>query len=234
MSTDANTGPGTEPNSEPSKGHPEQLRLLLVDDHPVVRAGLAAMFAQHPRFEVADEAAEGGAALASVDRQHTVGNPFDVVLMDLQMPGGMDGVQATARLRRKYPDLPVLILTTYDTDADISAALAAGAAGYLLKDANFTDLCDAVLAAVAGEKVLAPEVAARLTAEPSPDELSEREKQILGELEFGYTNKQIGARLFISEATVKTHLAHIYRKLGAANRAQAIAIGQRLGIISTR
>ncbi|MFC0581503.1 response regulator transcription factor [Micrococcoides hystricis] len=212
----------------------QQLRLLLVDDHPVVRAGLTAMFAQHPGFVVADEAADGGAALASVDRHHALGEPFDVVLMDLQMPGGMDGVQATTQLRKKYPQLPVLILTTYDTDADISAALAAGAAGYLLKDASFTDLCDAVLAAVAGEKVLAPEVAARLNAQPDPDELSEREKQILGELEFGYTNKQIGAKLFISEATVKTHLAHIYRKLGAVNRAQAIAIGQRLGIISTR
>lgn len=210
------------------------LRLLLVDDHPVVRAGLAAMFAQQPQFTVAAQAADGAEAIQIVHREHTIGAGFDAVLMDLQMPGGMDGVRATAELRRRFPQLPVLILTTYDTDADISAALAAGAAGYLLKDASMAELTEAVRAAIRGERVLSPDVEARLQAEPTPDELSEREKEILGELEFGYTNKQIAAKLFISEATVKTHLAHIYRKLGAANRAQAIAIGQKLGIISTR
>lgn len=209
-------------------------RLLLVDDHPVVRAGLAAMFASDPDYAVAGQAAEGQEAIALVDRAHTTGEGFHAVLMDLQMPGGIDGVAATAELSRRFPELPVLILTTYDSDADISAALAAGAKGYLLKDADYADLCAAVDAAVAGQRVLSPDIEARLASEPSPDALSVREKEILGQLEFGFTNREIAAKLFISEATVKTHLAHIYRKLGASNRAQAIAIGQRLGLISTR
>ncbi|QGK69940.1 response regulator [Allosaccharopolyspora coralli] len=207
------------------------VRLLLVDDHPVVRRGLRAMFDDRDDMTVVAEAADGQQAL-DVLSETTV----DLVLMDLQMGAGMDGVTATRRIT-ELPDSPqVLVLTTYDTDADILAAVEAGATGYMLKDAPPEQLCDAVRAAARGQTALAPDVAARLLGRlrtPKPA-LSNREVEILRLLARGLSNRALSKELFISEATVKTHLVHIYDKLGVDNRTAAIAAALDHGIIRTR
>lgn len=198
------------------------LKILLVDDHPVVRAGLRAVLTEQGGLTVVAEAADGAAALAQLERLKTLGQRVDVVLMDLQMDG-MDGVTATARIRdRNGP--PVLVLTTYDSDTDIRAALDAGAAGYLLKDAPLPEVLAAVEAAAAGEQVLSADLAARLApgARANSTDLSPRELGLLQLLARGHTNKEIAAELFISQSTVKTHLIHIYDKLGVENRTAAI------------
>ncbi|MEV4614728.1 response regulator transcription factor [Kitasatospora sp. NPDC049258] len=206
------------------------ITVLLVDDHPVVRRGLRAMVDDFPDITAVGEAADGAEALrrlAELERRP------DVVLMDLQMGPGMHGVEATRRITA-LPDPPaVLILTTYSTDADILAAVEAGATGYLLKDAPPQEVAAAVHAAARGETVLAPPVAARLlgrvrSGRPS---LSPRETEILRLLAEGLANRQISRRLFISEATVKTHLVHIYDKLGVDSRTGAIAAGLGSGLI---
>lgn len=205
------------------------IRVLLVDDHPVVRRGLRAMVDDLPDVEAVGEAADGAEALRLLQD----GARPDVVLMDLQMGAGMHGVEATRRITA-LPDPPaVLILTTYSTDADILAAVEAGATGYLLKDAPPEDVATAVQAAARGETVLAPPVAARLLGRVRAGRpaLSPREAEILGLLAEGLANKQISRRLFISEATVKTHLVHIYGKLGVDSRTAAIAAGLAAGLI---
>ncbi|BCT78307.1 DNA-binding response regulator [Sinomonas cyclohexanicum] len=206
------------------------IRVLLVDDHPVVRAGLRAMLTDFEGVEVAAEASDGTAALAELEKARTLGEAIDVVLMDLQM-AGMDGVTATCRIRALDGAPPVLILTTYDTDADIRAALDAGAAGYMLKDAPPEDIRRAVLGAAAGSRVLAPGVEARIERTRGEDALSDRELELLELLAGGATNRQLARTLFISEATVKTHLVHIYAKLGVDNRTAAIAEARRRRII---
>ena len=212
------------------------IRILLVDDHPVVRAGLRAMLADFPGVSVVGEAANGDAALAELGRLNTLGEPVDLVLMDLQMGNGMDGVTATGRIKAGEagtPPPPVLILTTYDTDADILAAVEAGASGYMLKDAPPEQIQQAVFSAAAGQTALAPEVAARLMGRirnPSPA-LSPREVQLLELLATGMGNRAMAKQLFISEATVKTHLVHIYSKLGVDNRTAAIAVAAQRRII---
>lgn len=206
------------------------IRVLLVDDHPVVRAGLRAMLADFEGVEVAAEAADGAAALAELAKSRTLGERVDVVLMDLQM-AGMDGVTATGRVRALEGAPPVLILTTYDADADIRAALDAGASGYMLKDAPPEDIRRAVLAAAAGTRVLAPDVQARIERTRQEDALSARELELLALLAGGASNRALAKALFISEATVKTHLVHIYAKLGVDNRTAAIAEARRKRII---
>ncbi|MDQ0260732.1 response regulator transcription factor [Sinomonas atrocyanea] len=206
------------------------IRVLLVDDHPVVRAGLRAMLAGFEGVEVAAEASDGAAALTELTRARALGETVDVVLMDLQM-AGMDGVTATARLRELVDPPPVLILTTYDTDADIRAALDAGASGYMLKDAPPERIRRAVLDAAAGARVLAPGVEARIERTRLEDALSDRELELLALLAGGASNRQLAKSLFISEATVKTHLVHIYAKLGVENRTAAIAEARRRRII---
>ncbi len=211
----------------------KEIRVLLVDDHPVVRAGLRAMLADFEGIAVAAEAADGAAALAALARLNALGEPVDVVLMDLQMGAGMDGVTATGRIKAGTPAPPVLILTTFDSDADILAAVEAGASGYMLKDAPPEQIRQAVLAAAAGQTALAPEVAARLLGRirnPGPA-LSAREIQLLELLATGLGNRAIARQLFISEATVKTHLVHIYGKLGVDNRTAAIAVATQRRII---
>ncbi|GAA0688149.1 response regulator transcription factor [Kitasatospora atroaurantiaca] len=206
------------------------IRVLLVDDHPVVRRGLRAMVDDLPELEAVGEAADGVAALKVLEELEQ--RP-DVVLMDLQMGTGMHGVEATRRITA-LPDPPaVLILTTYSTDADILAAVEAGATGYLLKDAPPEDVAAAVRAASRGETVLAPPVAARLLGRVRAGRptLSPREAEILQLLAEGLANRQISKRLFISEATVKTHLVHIYDKLGVDSRTAAIAAGLTSGLI---
>ncbi|MDQ6739912.1 MAG: response regulator transcription factor [Actinomycetota bacterium] len=210
-----------------------EIRLLLVDDHPVVRAGLRAMLTEFEGITVAAEAADGGAALRELARLTTLGEQVDVVLMDLQMGAGMDGVTATAKIRSLPSPPPVLILTTYDTDADILAAVEAGASGYMLKDAPPEQIRQAVMSAAAGQTALAPEVAARLMGRirnPEPA-LSAREVQLVELLATGMSNRAIAKALFISEATVKTHLVHIYEKLGVDNRTAAISVATQRRII---
>ncbi|HEV7167513.1 MAG TPA: response regulator transcription factor [Micrococcaceae bacterium] len=210
-----------------------EIRVLLVDDHPVVRAGLRAMLTDFEGIAVAAEAADGAAALKEVERLRLLDEPVDVVLMDLQMGAGMDGVTATARLKSLISAPPVLILTTYDTDADILAAVEAGASGYMLKDAPPEQIRQAVLSAAAGQTALAPEVAARLMGRirnPEPA-LSAREVQLVELLSTGMSNRAMARQLFISEATVKTHLVHIYEKLGVDNRTAAIAVATKRRII---
>ncbi|QCO98433.1 response regulator transcription factor [Arthrobacter sp. 24S4-2] len=211
----------------------KDIRILLVDDHPVVRAGLRAMLTAFEGISVAAEAADGEAALKELKRLQILGDRVDVVLMDLQMGAGMDGVTATSRIKLLEEPPPVLILTTYDTDADILAAVEAGASGYMLKDAPPEQIHQAVLAAAAGQTALAPRVAALLMGRinnPAPT-LTPREVQLLELLATGLSNRAIAKQIFISEATVKTHLGHIYGKLGVDNRTAAIAAATQRRII---
>ncbi|GAA3287039.1 response regulator [Arthrobacter citreus] len=207
-------------------------RILLVDDHPVVRAGLRAMLSDFEGVEVAAEAADGAAAIAELARLQTLGTPVDVVLMDLQMAPGMDGVTATRQIRAAQGP-PVLILTTYDSDADILAAVDAGAAGYMLKDAAPEDIRSAVTAAAEGRTALAPQVAGRLLGQLRNPEtaLSPRELELLELLADGMANRAMARALYISEATVKTHLVHIYEKLGVDNRTAAVSEARKRRII---
>ena len=206
----------------------EPIRLLIVDDHPVVRDGLRGIFAGDAGFEVVGEAANGAEAVARVERLRP-----DVVLMDLRMPE-MGGVEAIARLREVAPAVRVLVLTTYDTDQDVLPAIEAGATSYLLKDTPREDLVRAVRAAHRGEPVLAPSVAGRLMGRmraPAHDALSQRELEVLKLVAAGAANREAAARLFVSEATIKTHLLHIYDKLGVRDRAAAVGEGYRRGLL---
>ena len=198
---------------------------MLVDDHPVVRAGLRGLLASEPDIDVIAEAGSGNEAIA---RAGSV-TP-DVILMDLRMPDG-DGVTATRRLAA---DFPIIVLTTYDTDADIVRAVAAGAMGYLLKDTTGPDLLRAIRSAVRGETVLAPSVAARLVhtvRAPAGGDLSERELEVLRLVADGAGNAEIGKRLHISAATVKTHLLRMYHKLGVNDRTAAVTTAVRRGLL---
>ena len=192
------------------------IRVLLADDHPVVREGLRGMLTAEPDIDVVGEAASGPEAVVLAERLRP-----DVILMDLRMPGG-DGVEAIRRL----PGTTVVVLTTYDSDADILRAVEAGAAGYLLKDTPRAVLADRVRAAARGETVLAPTVAGRLLgrmrAEPPAEQLSARETEVLALVARGLTNAEIGRNLFVSEATVKTHLLRASAKLGVSGRTAAV------------
>jgi DNA-binding NarL/FixJ family response regulator len=204
------------------------IRLVLSDDHPIVRAGMRALLEAEPDLSVVGEAssAEEAVRLAA-----TPG--VDLVLMDLQFPGRLQGVDATRRIR-STPGAPrVLVLTNYDTDADILGAIEAGASGYLLKDAPPGELVAAIRAAAAGESALAPAVASRLDAsQRSPDQrLTVRESEVLALVAGGSTNREIGQALFLSEATVKSHLVHIFTKLGVGSRTAAVAKARELGAI---
>jgi DNA-binding NarL/FixJ family response regulator len=208
-----------------------QLRILLADDHPVVRAGLAGMLSAEPDLEVVGEAADGGEAVSLA-----ISLQPDVVLMDLRMPR-MDGAEATARIASGAPRTRVIVLTTYDTDADIVRAVEAGATGYLLKDTPRAELAGAIRAAARGETVLAPPVAARLVTRmrrPNVDALTSRELEVLQLVARGLTNAQIGRTLFIGEATVKSHLLKIFSKLGVNDRTHAVTVAMERGVLPTR
>ncbi|MDF3291772.1 response regulator [Streptomyces silvisoli] len=204
------------------------VRLLIADDHPVVRDGLRGMFAGDPGFEVVAEAGDGAEAVALAERLGP-----DVVLMDLRMPR-LDGVSAIRAMAERRLPARVLVLTTYDTDSDVLPAVKAGATGYLLKDTARDELVRAVRAAARGESVLSPAVASRVLGQvrtPEREPLSPREIEVLGLVAAGSTNRESAARLFISEATVKTHLLHIYAKLGVKDRAAAVAVAYAKGLL---
>jgi DNA-binding NarL/FixJ family response regulator len=202
------------------------IRVVVVDDHPVVRAGLRGMLAAHPDIEIVGEASSAGEAVAAV-----LDHEPDVVLMDLRMPG-TDGVQATRLVLARQPRCRVVVLTTYDNDADILHAVEAGASGYLLKDASPDELAQAIRAAAAGGSVLAPSVAAKLVSRlRAPPVLSPREVEVLRLVSTGQTNAEIGRALFISEATVKTHLLRAFGKLSVSDRTAAVTAALALGIL---
>ena len=207
----------------------DQIRILIVDDHPVVREGLAGMLAGQPDFQIVGMAGDGETAV-----QLTLALKPDVTLMDLQMPI-LDGVGAIGAIKGQRPEANILVLTTYDSDANIMKAIEAGATGYLLKDTPREDLFNAVRAAARGESVLAPAVAARLMTRmraPAEEKLSTREREVLQLVAGGASNREIGKRLHISTATVKTHLVHIYDKLGVDNRTAAVTVALEKEIIS--
>jgi DNA-binding NarL/FixJ family response regulator len=196
-----------------------EIRVLLADDHPVVREGLRGMLAAEPGIEVIGEAHSGDEAVAVARALRP-----DVILMDLRMPHG-DGVSAITRITGHRPAARIVVLTTYDTDADILRAVEAGATGYLLKDTPRAELIRAIRATARGETVLAPAVAGRLVTrmrEPQPGALSAAQTQVLALAARGMTNAEIGRSLFISEATVKTHLTRACAKLGVSGRTAAV------------
>ena len=204
------------------------IRLLIVDDHPVVRDGLKGMLTGQPGFEIAGEAADGlqGVAMAAQLKP-------DVVLMDLRMPN-LDGAAATQRIRSTLPGVRVLVLTTYDSDAEILKAIEAGATGYILKDAPREELFRAIRATAQGQSYLSPAVATRLMSQlraAPQDALSPREVDVLTWVAKGASNKEIAQHLYISEATVKSHLLHIFEKLGAGDRTQAVTLAVQKGLI---
>ncbi|MEU4196691.1 response regulator transcription factor [Kribbella sp. NPDC026611] len=205
------------------------IRLLIADDHPIVRDGLSGMFAAEPEFEVVGEAGDGAEAVRLAEALRP-----DVVLMDLQMPG-LDGLSAISLLADRGVTAKVLVLTTYDTDGYVVPAIEAGAIGYLLKDAPRDELLRAVQAAAEGRSVLAPSVANTLMnhvrTPRAPELLSPRELEVLQLVAAGNTNREAAKHLFISEATVKTHLLNIYAKLGAPDRASAVAAAYNRGLL---
>ncbi len=216
----------------------EPIRILLVDDQALFRESLALLLNSQPDLLVVGEASNGEAALdlAATARPH-------VVLMDLRMPI-LDGVAATRRLREAHPTVQVIALTTFDDDADVLAALRAGAIGYLLKDVSGETLCAAVRAASRGQSLLPPAIATKVVAEltrladtpsvqaqPQPHPLSDREVEIVRLLARGATNREIAEALVLAEGTVKNHLTNILGKLGARDRAQAALIARELGIV---
>lgn len=204
------------------------IRLLLADDHPVVRTGLKALFATEGDIEVVGEAATAEDAVVQTARLRP-----DVVLMDLQFGGDLQGAAATRQILQQQNAPHVLILTNYGTDTDILGAIEAGASGYLLKDADPADLIAAVRAAAAGQSALAPVVATRLLTQVRTPEarLSQREAEVLTLVAEGKSNREIGRALFLSEATVKSHLVHIFSKLDVASRTAAVAKARTLGAI---
>ncbi|MBZ6086548.1 response regulator transcription factor [Streptomyces olivaceus] len=203
------------------------IRIILADDHPVVREGLRAMLNAEPDFEVVADASSGPQAEALAAELNS-----DIVLMDLRMPGG-GGVDSIERMTAAGLSCRVIVLTTYETDRDILRAVEAGAAGYLLKDLPRRELALAIRAAARGETVLAPAVAARLVDQlrtrPDRPRLSEREKAVLRLVAEGNTNAEIGRRLFIGESTVKTHLLRTFSKLGVDDRTAAVTTAMRHG-----
>jgi len=206
----------------------EPVRIMIVDDHELLRAGLASVLSRQPGFAVCGEAASADQAVQRF--QHL--NP-DVTLMDLQMPGA-DGVEAIGLIRAEHPNARILVLTMFDSDDDIERALRAGARGYLLKDAAVTELAKAIRDVHAGRTSVAPAVAAKLADRVTQVQLTMRELTVLRLIADGKTNKEIGVALSIAEGTVKVHLTHLFEKLGVSNRTEAITAAARRGLVRMR
>lgn len=201
------------------------IRVMLVDDHPAFRKGLAALIASEPDLEVVAQTADGNGAI-ELYREHRP----DITLMDLRLPG-MGGVEATIAIRKEFPDARVIVLTTFDMDEDIFRAMESGAKSYLLKDTPEDQLTATIRAVHAGEEKLSPELAARLAQRQKRPELSQREKEVLQLLVRGRSNKEIAASLFITEDTVKAHLKTLFVKLGVQDRTDAAITAIRQGIV---
>ncbi|MBE0011219.1 response regulator [Arthrobacter sp. AET 35A] len=219
----------TGPSAGNGPWNADTVRLLVVDDHPVVRAGLINLLSTDPRIVVAAEAANGEEAVAAA-----AATAPDVVLMDLRMPL-VDGANATARILTAQPGTKVLVLTTYDGDSDIVRAVEAGAVGYLLKDTPGDTIISAVFAAARGETVLAPPIAAKLVSRmraPEAPALSPREREVLQCVAEGLSNPDIAAKLYIAETTVKTHLLRIFAKLDVDDRTRAVVVAMERGDLS--
>jgi DNA-binding NarL/FixJ family response regulator len=201
------------------------IRILLADDHPVVRDGLAAMLATQPDFEVVGEAGDGAEALIEAERLRA-----DVVLMDLEMPT-LDGIEAIRRLRAADPSVQVVVLTAFDTDERIVGAIQAGAQGYLLKGAPRAEIFAAIRTVSAGGALIPPVIASKLLRQVREEALTAREKEVLELVAAGLANGEIAGRLFISERTVKFHVSSILAKLGAKNRTQAVRVARERGLV---
>ncbi|MEO6020804.1 MAG: response regulator transcription factor [Knoellia sp.] len=209
--------------------HPDApIRVLIVDDHPVVRSGMRTLLNASPCIEVVGEAGTGDEGIALAEFTSP-----DVVLSDLRLGAGLDGVGVTKAVRAAHPEVAVLIITTFDHDVDIVRAVEAGAAGYLLKDALPEEIVAAIRAAAIGETVLSPQLTQRVveTMRAGKRPLSERELEVLRLVADGLSNDEIAKNLFISRATVKTHLGHLFGKLDADSRTAAVATGRKLGLL---
>ena len=210
------------------------IRIMMVDDHPVVRAGLRALLEADEGIEVVAEVGSGTEGLRVLDELAVSpdGAP-DLVLMDLNLGDGIGGIETTRTLRQRHPSVQVLAVTTFDAEADIVGALEAGATGYVLKDSPTQALIDAAREAAAGRSVLSPEVQQRLVRRMThpATALSPREAEILAALATGATNREVAKALFISESTVKTHLVHLYGKLGVDSRTAAIRVARERRLI---
>ena len=199
----------------------KKIKILIVDDHAIVRMGLASTLETHSDLSVVGEADDGKAALRKAAELAP-----DLVLMDLMMPG-MDGVEATAELHRRFPEMKILILTTYGTANGIARALEVGASGAVMKNIECSELADMIRAVISGQTVVSPEIRKNLKSSPPIDELTERQRQILTAMVDGRTDADIAAALKLSANSVRDHITAIYNKLGADNRAEAVAIALR-------
>jgi two-component system, NarL family, response regulator len=217
--------PGMADASRGAAPEPRPIRIVVADDHPVVRQGLAAIIESQPDMTVVAAAADGEEAVRAF-REHRP----DVALVDLIMPG-LDGAEATSAIRREFPDANVVVLTTYAGDEDIYRTLQAGARAYVLKDAPSDELLEVIRSAGAGRRHIAPEIAAKLAERLSGTELTDRERDVLRLMAGGASNEEIGRALFISVGTVKYHVNHILGKLGVEDRTQAVIAAIRRGLV---
>jgi len=203
----------------------QPIRVFSVDDHPLLREGIAALVNNQPDMVLVGEAATGGEAIQQF-KEHVP----DVTLLDLRLPD-MSGIDVLIAIRSEFPEARLVMLTTFEGDVEVQRALQAGARGYLLKNMPPSELLDVIRQVHAGKKRIPPEIASQLLEHMSDEGLTEREVEVLREVADGNRNREIAERLFISEETVKVHIKHIMEKLGAADRTQAVAIGVRRGII---
>ena len=202
------------------------IKILTVDDHPILREGIAAIIGNHSDMVLVGEASNGREAIECFRRCHP-----DVTLMDLAMPE-MNGIDATAAIRKEFPNARIIVLTTYKGDVQAAQALDAGACGYLLKSALRKDLLDTIRAVVAGKRRIPPDIAVAIAEHHSTDTLTQRELEVLQQVAAGNANKIIATHLYISEETVKGHVRAILEKLGARDRTHAVTIALKRGIIS--
>jgi len=213
-----------EVDQEPQTECP-RIRIFCVDDHPLIRKGISVIVNSEPDMELIAEAASGPQAIDLFRRQRP-----DVTLMDLRLPG-MTGIDATIAIRAEFPETRVIVLTTFEGDVEIQRALRAGARGYILKTMPPEEMIQTIRRVYAGKRCVQPQIASLLAEHCCDDVLTARETEVLQKIADGDRNRNIAESLFISEQTVKTHIAHILEKLGASNRTEATVIGKRRGII---